>query len=441
MNFYRLLMLVTLSLLTSCTLVPVAQRQVKQGGFEYTICEDGLKVQTKYRAFQGYNGWFYYDYDLEPSYPLMSQTDFMIELGRRLQAQGVRLVIVPVPSRAVVTPQNLYLDDPQQAAFEPAEGVAQYDMFVKELRDGEVSVFDVLAAARASGARGQQTFFKRDLHWTTEGAKLFHQNLADELKRIEPNLPKTEIVAERNALDYQHRGKFVSRWTYTHCGYAMPTEPQPTYTVTKRSSGGLFESSDPQVVLTGSSFSLPPYDYDFLATSLQSDVLNLSVGAGGAVVALQSYLVDGAFEAAKPKLLVWEFPTFAPAITEEEKRELLASVYGRCQNTPATAQIGEDFDDIISVNANTEGEMLNTRTGYLQIEFSDLSVLKFDLILEYDNGKKESLRVARSNLIPNRGLYFFSLNNSLGRTLQRVQLDIPRDTTGRVSVQACRRSD
>ena len=167
-------MLVTLSLLTSCTLVPVAQRQVNRGAFEYAICEDGLEVQTKYRAFQGYNGWFYYHYDLEPSYPLMNQTDFMVELGRRLQAQGVRLVIVPVPSRAIVAPQNLYPGDPQQAAFKPTEGVAQYDVFVKELRDGGVLVFDVLAEARASDARGQQTFFKRDLHWTTEGAKLFH---------------------------------------------------------------------------------------------------------------------------------------------------------------------------------------------------------------------------------------------------------------------------
>lgn len=423
--------------LASCTLVPVAQRQVKQGEFEYTICEDGLKVQTKYRAFQGHNGWFYYDYDLEPSYPLMDQTDFMIELGRRLKAQGVRLVIIPIPSRAVVAPQNLYLGDPQQAVFEPDEGVAQYETFVKKLRDGGVLVFDVLAAARASGARGQQTFFKRDLHWTTEGAKLFHQILANELKRVEPDLPKTKITLQRNPVDYQHRGKFVSRWTYAHCGYAMPAESQPAYTVTKTSTGGLFESSDPQVVLTGSSFSLPPYDYGFLATSLQSDVLNVSVGAGGAVVALQNYLVDGAFEATKPKLLVWEFPTFAPGMTKEEKRELLASADGRCQATAATIQVGED-NKPLSAHLSSKGK-IGTDASYLQVEFSDLSVLRFDLTLEYDNAKEEALHVARSNLVPNRGLYFFSLNRKLGDTLKRVRFDLPGNTTGLVSVRACRK--
>ena len=87
----------------------------------------------------------------------------------------------------------------------------------------------------------------------------------------------------------------MSRWTYTHCGVALPTEPQPVYTVTKKSSGGLFGNTQPEVVLTGSSFSLPPYDYGFLAAGLQSGVLNVSVGAGGAVVGLQTYLVDGAY--------------------------------------------------------------------------------------------------------------------------------------------------
>lgn len=159
------------------------------------------------------------------------------------------------------------------------------------------------------------------------------------------------------------------------------------------------------------------------------------------MVALQSYLVDGAFAAAKPKLLVWEFPTFAPAISEEEKRELLASVYGRCQTTPATAQIAEDFGGVIVANAGTAGEPLDTRADYLQIEFGDLSVLEFGLTLEYGGGEQESLRVARSNLVPNRGLYFFSLNKNLGRTLQKVQLGIPGDTKGSVSVQACRKPD
>jgi len=56
-------------------------------------------------------------------------------------------------------------------------------------------------------------------------------------------------------------------------------------------------------------------------------------------------------------------------------------------------------------------------------------------------GEQESLRVARSNIVPNRGLYFFSLNKNLGRTLQKVQLGIPGDTKGPVSVQACRKPD
>jgi len=370
----------------------------------------------------------------------MAQADFMIELGRRLKAQGVQLVILPIPGRAIVAPQNLYSGDPRQAVFEPAEGAAHYEAFVDKLKGGGVVVFNVLEVAREADARGQQLFFKRDMHWTTEGARILFQYLSHELKRVEPGLPETEVRTQRDAAVYEHRGKFVSRWTYTHCGYVMPTEPQPTYTVTKRSSGGLFGGSEPQVVLTGSSFSLPPYDYDFLASSLQSDVLNMSVGAGGAVVALQSYLVDGAYEAAKPKLLVWEFPTFAPSISEEEKRQLLASVDGRCDAAPSTIRLDSDSREL-STHLHTDGGSVNTRTHHLQVEFSDLSVLSFDLTLEYDSDERETLHVARSNLVPNRGLYFFTLNEALGNTLKRVHFDLPTGTEGHVSVRACQKPD
>lgn len=193
-------------------------------------------------------------------------------------------------------------------------------------------------------------------------------------------------------------------------------------------------------MLTGSSFSLPPYDYEFLASGLQSDVLNMSVGAGGATVALQNYLVDGAYEAAKPKLLVWEFPTFAPGISEEEKRELLASVDGRCDAAASTVQLGEGgSEQPLLTHLRRNGEPVDTRTGYLQVEFSDLSVLTFELTLEYDSGKKETLRVARSNLVPNRGLYFFSLSAKLGDTLERIHLDLPSGAEGQISVRACQK--
>lgn len=426
MNCLRCLVFLTLSL-ASCTLVPVAQRSVDPSGLDYRVCDDGLRVFSEYRAFQGRGGWFFFEHDLEPRHPLMEQAAFITELGRRLKAQGVQLAVIPVPGRAVVAPDALYGGDPRQAAFRPDEAAAHYEAFVGELERGGVLVFDVVAEARALAERGKQTFFRRDLHWTTEGAEALLGGFARELKREDLGLPATEVTKKRYAAPYEHRGEFVSRWTYTHCGFALPTEPQPIYTVTERARGGLFGSTQPEVVLTGSSFSLPPYDYGFLAAGLQSGVLNVSVGAGGAVVGLQTYLVDGAYEAAKPKLLVWEFPTYAPSLTEAQRRELVASALGRCDAPAATLTL--EGDGRVSARLGGGG------AGYLQLEFSDLSVLTFDLVLTYRSGQQETLRVERSNLVPNRGLYLFTLNRGLGR-LARANLELPL-AEGQVSVRVC----
>lgn len=408
--------------------MPVAQRRANPGGPEYTVCDDGLAVFPEYRAYQGRNGWFFFEHDLEPEHPLMGQTDFMTELSRRLGAQGVELVVIPVPARGVAAPGNLYPGDPRQAAFSPDEAAAAYSAFVGRLRSGGVRVFDVLSASRRLAAEGRPAFFKRDLHWTTDGAKALLAELARDLRRELPDLSVTEVSAVREAAPYEHRGEFVSRWTYTHCGVALPTEPQPVYTVTERSRGGLFGDAQPGVVLTGSSFSLPPYDYGFLAAGLQSSVLNVSVGAGGAVVGLQTYLVDGAYEAAKPEVLVWEFPTYAPPLTEAQRRELLASASGRCDAPAAALTLGKGAPE----SANLSGV---DASGYLQLEFSDRSVLAFDLELTYSGGR-ETLPIRRSNLVPNRGLYLLTLDPELGR-LERVGLRLPA-AEGYVAVSVCR---
>lgn len=435
MNRLCLALLLTTGLV-SCTLVPVAKRQVNGNGLEYAICDEGLKVPTAFRAFQGKGGWFFYDLDLEPNHPLMAQTPFMVTLAERLAAQGVQLVILPIPTRAMLNPENLDRSGALQETFEPSEAEAEYLAFTERLRAGGVIVFDTLAAARANDARGGQTFFKRDMHWRSEGARVLYGDLAARLRELEPDLPETETTLERSSIDNLHRGEFVSRWTYTHCAYALPYEAQGSYTVTKKRSGGLFDDSAPQVVLAGSSFSQPPYDYEFLAEGLQSDVLNFSVGAGGAVVALQNYLLDQSYRADKPTFLVWEFPIFAPAVTAEAQRELLGSVYGRCDAPGATVQLAQPFDTLRSVRLKPH-QPVDTATSYLEIQLTDLSVLAFDLTLTYAGGAQETLKVNRSNRAPNNGLFFFTLNRALGTTFKQVRLELSPRTTGPVSVKVC----
>ena len=232
------------------------------------------------------------------------------------------LVLLPVTGRALVRPDTLYLGDPLHLNFDPREAEARYNDFLAGLRAGGVEVFDVLAAARAFDAGGGQTFFRRDLHWRSDGANAVFQGVAAQVKRLAPDLPQAAVALSRAPGEAQHRGQFVNTWTSRTCGYLLPAEPHGVYTVTPTPSGTA--SSD--VVLVGSSFSIPPYGFDFLAAALQSPVYNAAVGSGGAKLSLERYLGSAAYRNHKPRVLVWEFPVYAYGFSPDEQAQLLGLV-------------------------------------------------------------------------------------------------------------------
>ena len=432
----RLSSLVLLIFLGACAVVPQIKSNPK-ATLNYEICDQALQRPAAYRAFQGLNGWFYFEYDLEETLPIFEQTDFIAELSRRLKAQGVTLLAMPISSRAVVRPDTLYRDDPQQAAFDPEEADAVYEAFVSTLKEAGVQVFDVVGAAKAYDAGGGQTFFKRDLHWDAEGANALFKGAAAQVKGITGALPQTKLVLTREPEDDQHRGQFVSNWTYSQCGYVLPTEPQGIYTLSRPDpEGGLFGGSAPEVVLAGSSFSLPPYGYDFLAAALQSEVLNVSVGSGGAYIALQSYLLDGAYQTGRPSVLVWEFPTFADPIPEGAQREILGSVYGSCA-APETRFSDASTARGVPLASLADGTGVSATEHYLELNFDDLGVLNFDVTLSYQDGTRETVALERSTLTPNRGQYFLSLKDDPKAVLTGVELGLPGGVTGGVSAQLC----
>lgn len=219
----------------------------------------------------------------------------------------------------------LYLQDPLQAGFDPRNAEATYTALVQTLRDSGVITVDAVATARAFDVAGGQTFFRRDLHWTPEGANVVLTETASQIRQaLGKTLPNAEFTLMRRPEDAGHRGQFVNSWTSENCGYLLPPEPLGVYDVSRTGPGA--ESAFPEVVLTGSSFSIEPYTYNFLGAALETDVLNASVGSGGAILALQRYLTGDAYRKHRPKVLVWEFPTYAPPIGPKTQLEILGAL-------------------------------------------------------------------------------------------------------------------
>lgn len=186
-------------------------------------------------------------------------------------------------------------------------------------------------------------------------------------------------------------------------------------------------------MLASSSFSIAPYYYDFLAVALQSEVLNVSVGAGGALVGLDTYLLDGAYAADKPSVLVWEFPVFAPPLGEAAQRQLLGSVYRGCQSPAATltgrSRSARSFSFGPTVRQSSQ--------SHLELAFTDLSLLTFGVTLRYQNGFEETLTLERTTLVPNRGRFYLTLNEGAGAPLESIEVQVPTEALRESVVQLC----
>ena len=131
--------------------------------------------------------------DLEaPNHPFACITDF----ARQLEAQGVELLVVPVPTRLQVYPE-LILPDPEELELAtPFPGLAPgYAEFLLSLNEAGIEVVDLLSllAERRFGldpkGRSDQAFLKYNMHWTPRAAQAaacaVHERLT-ELDRYEP---------------------------------------------------------------------------------------------------------------------------------------------------------------------------------------------------------------------------------------------------------------
>ena len=418
--------------LSACRQEPVIQPG-SGSVLEFDICPKALALPDPQRGFQGLRGWVFFNFDFREEYDGMTseQAAFAVRLNRALAAQGVLLVVVPVPARGGVNPSVLYLNDPKQAAFSPAAIKTYYDAYVGELERSGVAAVNVLAEASAFDAHGGQTFFKRDLHWTPEGANVVAQATARKIRqRLGDSLPKTEQMLTRNPHDQTHSGAFLNNWFYSFCKEFFPPEPVGDYTVSRPQG----TSQAAEVVQAGSSFGGAPFDQGFLGVALQSEVANVSVGNGGAFYALESYLGTRAYQDKRPKVLVWEFPG-AVGVNGRAQRRLLAGASGICKGDTVT------FEETTAARGQAIRlpEAADAATHYLTFSFSDTKVLYFESVLRYRDGTSETLEFYRPDQTAkrNEGRYFTTLTDS-ATVLQKIELTLPETATGEVTVQVCR---
>lgn len=145
------------------------------------ILQKHLPTDPAAAYVEGESGWRFLPSELRHHQPANSinapdgPAEAILDTKRQLDALGIRLIVVPVPTKLSVYPEKL---DPKLILSSDRE-----NGFVQDLRSKGVEVLDLSAVFQESE---KPVYCLRDSHWNGAGIALAADRLAEELQKTIP---------------------------------------------------------------------------------------------------------------------------------------------------------------------------------------------------------------------------------------------------------------
>jgi alginate O-acetyltransferase complex protein AlgJ len=272
---------------------------------------------TRYQLFSGASdqvrtgkgGWLFLTEEIKhsaPSSAFDTRIKLMADISRKLQAQGVKLIIALVPDKARVYSSQLHSGE------YPTYNKTRYSDALNALQNANVGVVDLYTSFARSN--NPEIYYRTDTHWNQLGAKLAATEISKTIENLKIDLERTRFVSMPTAGLQNRSGDLIRLMGLENVPSALRPlldQEAPDQTVEKDArvvSQGLFGDSVVPVALTGTSYSLRGNFHGYLQESLSAKVLNTAKDGGGFLQGLTAYLADEAFKVSKPKVLIWEVP-------------------------------------------------------------------------------------------------------------------------------------
>ena len=120
----------------------------------------------------------------------------LVDFHQKLEAEGVRLIFVPVPPKAVIYPDVLVPDSPHDERFD-----LFHQMFYRDLRAAGVEVLDLTDAFLAARQEeGEPLYCRQDTHWSGRGLRIATAAIAEAIGdadwRNSENFESSEMTVE-----------------------------------------------------------------------------------------------------------------------------------------------------------------------------------------------------------------------------------------------------
>lgn len=259
----------------------------------------------------GHDDWLFLSEELQ-TWPngnanLQARLDLVATVARKLERDKVKLVVLLVPDKIRLYPQQSFWaqDDP-----------ARYLAALQGLRARQIAVVDPLPALQ-SAAKQADVYYRSDTHWNQHGAKIAAQQVASQIQALSQasrwQWERTEFSVSGNGKPTDRVGDLLRLMGLEHSPNWLRPQPDLETPLALRqlsvdSAAGLLDDVGVPFVLTGTSYSLRGQFHGYLQQFLQAKVLNAAKDGAGFVQATRAYLDDQAYQNTKPLCLIWEIP-------------------------------------------------------------------------------------------------------------------------------------
>lgn len=361
----------------------------------------------------GKDGWVFRGKDdLDTDFGLKPERAAMFsEFIDALKRKGTRLMLVFTPSRGLMAPDKVSVPFDHQLAL------THYQQTLAEFRKlgAMVPPLDTLV-----GHMKEDFFFKRDIHWTPEGARAAAGVVAETLRKdpLFAQLPDKQFVTSRTGLAPIHGS--INSAVADLCHQSYPSQYARSYvTVGQASDDDLLADNTATpvaqpLVLVGTSFSaLPVLNFDgFLRQSMGKDLLNMAMAGGQDRGAWLEYLPTDLFQKTPPKMVIWEMPANYSLSEKSLFRQLIPLVDNGCTDKPLIVESTHAIKPHQTHNELIfDRKLLDEKAGNLvmDMQLSDPNVHNIEVTAWYGNGNSERFRVKQNGRAKAGGRFVFLL--------------------------------
>jgi len=346
---------------------------------------------------------------------------YLERLNAAFLNNGIKLVLVPVPTKGMIQEKFLDKNNDLQKNYSVDLSIKNFDNLIDTISKAGITIVNTAQEARKP--ENIATFYTfRDNHWAPAGAAVTAYAIAKELAKNPDykSLPKFKYINNQIS-----KIKFIgshANFATKICHISFPPETIPIYkTSLNPQTGNLLDDSLVPVVLVGSSFSEIPY-WNFkgwLKQALQLDIAIYAVDGGGFTTSILNYLYSKDNQE-NPHIVLWEYPAY------ESMDDL--SFYRQAIPALSTTSVIKEAQSIIIPQNTRRAQLFSYQADldnmFISLNFSDLSILNFNLITTYMDGHIDSLPIYRSDRIRNKGLFKIEFLPGHG-AVKSVDLEMP----------------